>query len=105
MAAINQGVAPANTNVATIYTVPANRQAALVCNITALLACKVRMAVGSGASPAATDWIEYDLPLGVGGTVERTALVLKAGDKVFVRTDTANAIAARVWGVEEAAGS
>lgn len=105
MAAINQGVSPANLNVATIYTVPAGRQASLICNITALLACKVRLAVGSGSSPAAADWLEYDVPLApFGGFIERTGLVLKAGQKVFVRTDTANSIAAQVYGIEEAAG-
>ena len=51
---------------------------------------KVRVAIGSGASPVATDYLDYDVPVIANGILEDTALVCSIGEKVWVRSDTAN---------------
>lgn len=88
----------------TLYTVPASTVATAAVNI-----CNrgpdpalVRMAVFSGASPAAADWVEYDAPIPVGGILERTGLVLGAGEQVAVRSDVAG-VTARAHGFEQGA--
>jgi len=50
----------------------------------------VRIAIGTGATPAATDYIEYDTPLGANQPLERTQLSLSQGEKIWVRSDTAS---------------
>jgi len=95
---------PADLTAATdtlIYTVPAlkvatvnvrfaNRNAAAV---------KVRLAIGTGASPAVTDYIDYDVTLAANGVLEDTGMVLTDGEKVWARSDTAN-VTVRAHGME-----
>lgn len=52
-------------------------------------AVKVRVAIGTGVSPAAADWVTYDATVAANGILEDTGLVASAGEKVFVRSDTA----------------
>lgn len=51
---------------------------------------QIRVAIGSGASPTAADYIDYDLPIKSKGILEDTGLVCSVGEKVWVRSDTAN---------------
>lgn len=51
---------------------------------------RVRLAVGSGASPVAADYVDYDVTIPANGILEDTALVCSSGEKVWVRSDTAN---------------
>lgn len=63
---------------------------------------KVRIAIGTNAAPANGDYIEYDTPLPPNGVLERTGLVVGAGERVILRVDTAN-VTGRIHGFEEAA--
>ena len=85
-----------------LYTVPADRRAVLtvsLCNRAAASA-KVRLALTAGGDPTDADWLEYDASLTGSGVLERTGLALAAGQKVFVRSDTAT-VSASAYGVEE----
>lgn len=59
----------------------ANRNAAIV---------KIRVAIGAGGAPAATDYVDYDISIPANGILEDTGLVASSGEKVWVRSDTAN---------------
>jgi len=65
-------------------------------------ATTVRVAIGTGAAPAVTDYIEYEASLPANGILERTGVVLTAGEKVWVRA-AAVSVSARAHGFEEAA--
>ncbi len=85
-----------------LYTVPASTVTTLnirIANRNAS-AIKVRVAVGTGAAPAAGDYIDYDIPVAAGGILEDTGIVCGAGEKVWVRSDLAGA-SVRVHGFEE----
>lgn len=51
---------------------------------------KIRVAIGTGGAPAVTDYVDYDLPVQANGILEDTGLVASSGEKVWVRSDTAN---------------
>lgn len=51
---------------------------------------KVRMAIGTGASPAAADYVDYDVIIQPNTILEDTGLVASSGEKVWVRSDIAN---------------
>lgn len=53
-------------------------------------AVKVRVAIGSGASPALEDYVDYDVPVPANGILEDTGLVASSGEKVWVRASVAN---------------
>lgn len=63
---------------------------------------KVRLNIGSGGSPAAADWMEYDAPVPGNGIVEDTAITIGASEKVWVQTDTDN-VSVRLYGLLEVA--
>ena len=87
-----------------LYTVPASTVATLNVRVANRNASpiKVRVAVGSGAAPGATDYIDYDIQVGANGALEDTGIVCGAGEKVWVRSDQASA-SVRIHGFEEAA--
>lgn len=87
-----------------LYTVPASIVATVsirLCNRGAA-PVKLRVAVGSGVAPADTDYLDYDAPVPANGILENTGIVLSAGEKLWVRSDTAT-VSARAHGFEEAA--
>ena len=87
-----------------VYTVPASTVATInirVANRNAA-AAKVRVAIGTGASPDAADYIDYDISVPANGILEDTGLVCSAGEKIWVRSDVAN-VSVRVHGFEEVA--
>lgn len=59
----------------------ANRNAAAV---------KVRVAIGTGGAPAAADYVDYDVSILANGILEDVGLVASSGEKIWVRSDTAN---------------
>ena len=59
----------------------ANRNAAAV---------KVSVAIGTGASPATADYVDYGVTVLANGILEDTGLVASSGEKIWVRSDTAN---------------
>ena len=97
--------APANTNNADLYTVPASTQAIVstlsIANITTT-AATFRVAVRpAGASIANQHWIAYDVSLGGADSVTLTlGVTLAATDVLTVRSGTANALAFSAFGVE-----
>ena len=99
------GAADLAANAVTLlYTVPANTVATAsvrLCNRGAAQV-KLRVAVGSGAAPAATDYLEYDAIVPANGILEDTGIAMSAGEKLWVRSDTVN-VSARAHGFEEAA--
>lgn len=80
-----------------VYTASAETFATLnVCSRSGT--CTVRVAIADNGTPAAEDWIEYDVALTAGGVpLVREGLYLQSTDRIYVYTDSANA-AAVVWG-------
>ncbi len=58
----------------------------------------VRIAITSGGTPAATDYIEYDETLLPNKPLERTNRAINTGEKVYVRSSVAG-VSARVDGI------
>lgn len=61
-------------------------------------AVKVRVAIGTGAAPAATDYVTYDCNVPANGILEDTGLICSNGERVWVRSDAAN-VSVRAHGV------
>lgn len=59
---------------------------------------KVRIAIGSGGSPALGEYIEYDATLQGNQPLERGGRSLSVGDKIWIRSTVAG-ISARAEGV------
>lgn len=60
-------------------------------------AAKYRVAIGTGEAPAGMDYITYDKAI-----IEDTAVVMSAGEKIWVRSDLVD-VSVRVHGFEEEA--
>jgi hypothetical protein len=90
----------ANTNT-TVYTAPASTFSVVtvsVCNRSATQR-SVRIALASADTPALGEWIEFDTSLVGNGTLERTGIVLSAGQKVVVLSNSTD-VSAVVYGLE-----
>lgn len=95
-------ISSANTN-QTIYTVPANTYATVnisFCNSN-VSSIKVRLAVTNSTTPQASDYIDYDTNIIGNGVMEKTGMVLSAGEKVIISASSTG-ISVRVHGFEEA---
>lgn len=93
----------ATTNT-TLYTVPASKVGSCsvnLCNRTAT-AVTVRLALASTGTPGNAEWIEYDAEIPAHGVLERTGIVLGAGQRVVAYASAAG-VSALAWGYEEAA--
>ena len=85
----------------TLYTVPASTFSVVtvsVCNRSAS-AATIRIAVASAASPADSEYIEYDVSLAAKGVLERTGVVMDTGKLLVVRS-SATSVNAVVYGIE-----
>jgi hypothetical protein len=85
----------------TLYTVPASTFSVVtvsVCNRGAS-AATIRIAVASAASPADSEYIEYDVSLAAKGVLERTGVVMDTGKLLVVRS-SATGVNAVVYGIE-----
>lgn len=84
-----------------VYTVPANRRATFTVNFCNRSAAErtVRLALCSGAIQNA-DYIEFDTALPANGVLERTGLMLTAGQLVRARANSTD-VSCVVWGAEE----
>jgi hypothetical protein len=99
--------APANTNVANAYTVPAGKEAivssiavANVTNAAAVYEIYVRI---NGAAAATSNALVFDASAAANSTtVIQAGITLAAGDIISVQTATANAITFHVFGTEVA---
>lgn len=94
----NDLAATTNTSV---YTCPADTFAVAtvsICNRNAT-AVTVRVSISDAATPANSEYIEYDTTVLANGTLERTGLVLQAGKIIVVRSSAAS-VSAVVYGIE-----
>lgn len=85
----------------TPYTVPANTFT--MCSISV---CNrgnsdtgIRLALCAGASPTDDEWIEYGVTIGGGGVLERTGVLLSAGQRIIAWSSSPN-VSVVVVGVE-----
>lgn len=87
-----------------IYTVATGNTAVIgmtVVNTDPVTNAKLRVAITDALTPSLGDYIEYDVIINAGGGVlERTGLVLGAGDTMFFKSDIGG-VTARVFGYEE----
>lgn len=93
----------ATTNT-TVYTCPADTYAVVavnICNRGASTAA-LRLALAASDTPTAAEYIEYDADVFANNVLERTGIVLAAGQKLVVYSSAAN-ISAVVVGIETAA--
>ena len=90
--------AASNTSV---YTCPVDTFAVVTVNVTnrSNTSRNIRIAVGPNASPGTAEYIEYDVELLGNGVLERTGIVLSAGQRVvcFSNSTDTNAV---VYGIE-----
>ena len=92
---------PATTDT-TVYTCPASTFAVVtvsLCNRNSTTARDIRIAVATSGTPSNAEYIEYDASLLAKGVLERTGLVLAAGQRIVVRA-SATDISAVVYGIE-----
>ena len=92
----------ATTNT-TVYTCPADTYAVVsvnICNRGADTSA-IRIAVATGDTPGAAEYIEYDANVFSTNVLERTGIVLSAGQRIVVYSSLAN-ISAVVVGIETA---
>ncbi len=62
------------------------------CNRSSTTATNIRLAISANgsSSPAAADYLEYDMSIPAGGGLERTGIAVSTGEKIFVRSSQAN---------------
>lgn len=95
---------PAANTLTTLYEVPTGRRS--VFNVSACnkgsSSAKVRIAISTSATPANSEYIEFNTNLDASDVLERTALSLAAGQKMIVFADVAT-VSFNAWGIEEVA--
>jgi hypothetical protein len=87
----------------TLYTVPASTFSVVtvsICN-RGTTPANIRIALATSASPANSEYIEFDVSLDAKGVLERSGIVLDAGKLVVVRS-SAIGVSAVVYGIETA---
>jgi len=105
MATGRLGVANITTTAdTTVYTVPASTFSVVSVNIvnrSSSASAQIRIAIASSATPATTEYIEYDSSLVANGVLERTGIVIDAGKLIVVQTPTATpSLSVVVYGIE-----
>lgn len=85
----------------TVYTVPSNNFTMCtisVCNRGNSDAA-IRIALAVDVTPTDDEWIEYNVDIGGHGVLERTGVLLSAGQKIIAWTSAPN-VSVVVYGVE-----
>lgn len=85
-----------------LYTVPVGKTATANIRISNKnsFPVRIRIAIGSGASPSVEDYTTYDQSLASNGIYEDTGFICGAGEKIWVYSDAADVVV-RVHGIEE----
>jgi len=85
----------------TLYTVPSSTFAVVTLNVVnrGTGPANIRVAIASSATPADSEYIEYDVEIVTKGVLERTGLVLDAGKLLVVRS-SAVSVSAVAYGIE-----
>jgi hypothetical protein len=93
------------TAATSVYTCPITTFSVVsvsICNRTAL-AVTVNLALTTtGSTPATTDYLEFGASLSANGVLERTGIVMSAGNQLVVTAGTGNAVSVVVVGIETA---
>ena len=94
--------APAAATLTTVYTVPAAKVGTFNVSIsnTTGFAVSVRLAIAATATPATSEYIEYDTLIPGNGVLERGGIVANATENVVVFASTAG-LSVSVYGYEE----
>lgn len=85
----------------TVYTCPADNFAVVtvsLCNRTSTTRT-IRVALSTSGTPTDAEWIEFDVDLLGNGTLERTGLVLSAGQRIVCYSNSLD-VSAVVYGIE-----
>ena len=87
----------------TLYTVPAATFAVVTVSIVnrGATAVTVRIAISASATPADSEFIEFDTSLSAKGVLERTGIVMDTGKLLVVRS-SATSVNAVAYGIETA---
>jgi hypothetical protein len=90
--------AAANT---TVYTVPSDNFAIVSVNICnrSNNTLAVRLAAALLDTPTDAEWLEYDVEIGAKGVLERTGIIINAGQKIVARASSGN-VSVVVFGIE-----
>ena len=85
----------------TLYTVPANTFSVVTLSVVnrGASAATIRISISASATPADSEYIEYDTSLTAKGVLERTGIVMDAGKLLVVRSSAAS-VNAVVYGIE-----
>ena len=94
--------APTAATLTTVYTVPVAKVATFNVSMvnTAGTPVAVRLAIASTATPATSEYLEYDTVLPPNGVLERGGLVANAAENVVVYSTIAG-VSVSVYGYEE----
>lgn len=96
--------APLASTLTSVYTVPGAGTSRAVFNVSMVNTSgnpiAVRLAIASAATPALSEYIEYDTVLPGNGVLERGGIVAQTGEIVVVFTSAAT-LSVSVYGYEE----
>jgi hypothetical protein len=97
-------VSLATTAFTTLYTVPSSTVGYVNFNMvnTNTTNVTVRVAISATATPAASEYIEYDTIIPGNGVLERTGFVMNSSRNLVVRTNVTG-VSVSAYGVEESA--
>jgi hypothetical protein len=85
----------------TLYTVPSSTFSVVTVSVVnrGTGPANIRIAIASSATPADSEYVEYDVEIVAKGVLERTGLVLDAGKLIVVRS-SATSVSAVAYGIE-----
>lgn len=85
----------------TVYTVPADTFTVFAVNVLnrGTTTATLRIALASGTTPTTAEFIEYDVQIGASGVLERTGLMMNAGKRLVVYSNSAN-VTVNAFGIE-----